>query len=656
MGTGLEDLIPLFASEARERLDQLTTLVDEVEHDTDIAAQAKRQLHALKGAANMMQLTDIASLCHEAEALLDPVAPGAADRMVGLLDEVAAELARVTGDQVESTETAPEPAMAPATAGDSTGARTGPSRVSLEAPVLDELADRSALLRLASLKTGGLADRVFALARAAEQGSNEPCPEEVLATLATALGQVAGELDGNQRGLHRLARQQLEQLLQLQLQSVRPFLQGLARHARELARSLGRQVRVRVSAGDTRLDRRIVAALRESLLHLVRNAVDHGIEAPQERQGAGKTPQGWIDITARTEGHRVRIRVADDGRGIPEEAVRRRAVERGLLSPEQACLVAAEELTPLLCLPGFTTRDEPSQVSGRGVGLDAVAAAVRGVGGDLWIESEAGKGTTVAVDVPLARRGERVLVLEVGRCRVALPSLVVRGFGAAAEPPEVGAEVDLAAVLGERAGPSTVRVESLIGGAERTLLVNGVLGEEEVAVRPVPGVVGQGSLYDGLALLASGRPVPVLSPQALLDPDLGQPEDLAPSAHGGLVRVLLVEDSTVTREMLRRLLEDAGFEVVAAASGERALERLAERTFDCVVTDIQMPGLDGLELTRRIRSSAGHAQLPIVVVSNLDRPQDRLDGLDAGADAYLSKRGLDAHHLVKVVRRAGGGS
>jgi CheY-like chemotaxis protein len=198
-------------------------------------------------------------------------------------------------------------------------------------------------------------------------------------------------------------------------------------------------------------------------------------------------------------------------------------------------------------------------------------------------------------------------------------------------------------------------LEGAVSGQDLALAVDDVLGEQEVLVRPLPRAAGADRLLEGLALLATGEPVGVLSPAVL-----AQREYLraAPPAREGAavrrLRILLVDDSLVTREMERRLLEDAGFEVAAVGDADEALSRLGEESFGCVVTDIEMPGMDGFELTAHLRSMEHFAQLPIVVVSTRDRPEDRLKGLKAGADAYLTKQSLDAGELVDLVRRLGG--
>jgi chemotaxis protein histidine kinase CheA/ActR/RegA family two-component response regulator len=584
-----------------------------------------------------------------------------ADHLRSLLESIV-----VRGVQTESD--AKE--QAKADRGPTEGRRSGRDELRVASDIIDDLADRGARLRVVSVTAEGMVDRIFRLAALAEGGVSERDPRQVLATLAISLRQVAMEFEGGQRTFRRLSDRQLETLLRLQVQPLKPFLRNLAGHARELAMSLEKLVEVRVKARDTQLDRRIVNSLREAFLHLVRNAVDHGIESPEERENMGKQEVGRIRLEAENEGDRVRIRVVDDGRGINIDEVVKTAVDRGIITADEAQTLESSDALQLLFRPGFSTREETSEISGRGIGLDAVASTVRSSGGDLWIESILGQGTEINVEVPVARRGDRVLVLGVGPHQVAVPASSVRAYRSVT--PEMvedhdgrsvlrvrGEIVDarfLSELLGERPSASGVMVEMMVGGSLVALVADAVIGEEEVIVRPLARAAGAPESMEGITLLASGRPAPVISLQRLVPfSDDFLSHENRPATTAAPVHVLLVDDSRVTREMMRRLLEDAGFQVTGVGSADDAIVALGRAPFDCLVTDIEMPGVDGLELTRRLRMETEHADLPIVVVSTLDRPSDRLAGLESGANAYLTKQGLDVRELVALINRVGGG-
>jgi chemotaxis protein histidine kinase CheA/ActR/RegA family two-component response regulator len=657
-----DDLLPLFLAEAAERLQRLDDAVGRLPDDAAAVASARRELHALKGATRMMGFGELASLCHRCEEAMSTASPLDLVEVHELVDQLRHGLTELA-DRGGARGVATEPA---------TAVRDGVSReaagVWMSTGVLDGLSDRATRGRLLTVSAAGIVDRLFELAGLAERGISEPIPTQVLATLAASLRHLGLELETGQRRLRRLCEGQLDSLIALQVQPIEPYLQGLARHATELAASMDKRVEVEVVAPGVRLDRRILGTLRESFLHLVRNAVDHGIETVAERGAAGKPEVASIVLTAEAEGERVRIAVVDDGRGIDPDDVRRRAREVGLDVTD----VDDEGVVQLLLRPGFTTRSEATEISGRGIGLDAVSEAVRGVGGDMSVTSTPGEGTAIRIELPIAKRSESATMVRAGRHVVAVATGSVRAYrriqdddlrGTAARvtvTPTVGEPVSawvLRRAFGDFRPAGGVLLEMHARGRTMALVVDEVVGEEEVLIRPIPDVCGVRGLYEGMALTATGLPVPMLAIDATEAE--GQVLESLPGGHATAqtapVRVLLVDDSAVTRAMVRRILEDAGFEVSVASGGEEAWRRLRDQQFDCLVTDIEMPDVDGLELTRRVRASSGLDELPVVVVSTRSRPRDRMEGLEAGADAYLTKQALDARELVDLVRRAGAG-
>ncbi|MFH1177182.1 MAG: response regulator [Acidobacteriota bacterium] len=674
------DLIPLFVSETRGRIERLASLARGVESEPRAVAEARRELHTIKGAGRMLQIAPLAELCHLVETALPAPGEGAGALLTRVTDcltvmveavargeEPVADpelLAFLKGERPTAVTPAPGPPAPPADA-----ALSAPTAdIRIEAAVVDGLADRATRLKILALGATGYVASLHEMAHLAEAVGRDPQPQVALAGLAAALHRLAVAAEGSQHRLRRLAEAQLEATLALQVQPLRSFMLSLARHARELARSLGREVEVTLAGEETRLDRRIAADLEEALLHLVRNAVDHGIEAPEVRETHGKQRVGKLGLRAEGRASRVLLTISDDGGGIDPASIGVAAVAAGLIDDTAARALTSEDAFRLLFTPGFSTRGEVSEVSGRGVGLDAVAHAASRVGGEVRLSSRPGQGTTVVVEVPVARRGEEVVLLGVGQARVALPAAIARQVsrlrpvdvierGAvpfARRPGRLVPFVPLSRLLGEPAAPEQLLIEGEAAGQSIALAADAILGQEEVLLRPLPRSAAGARLYDGVALTAAGEPIGVLSPAALAQHDLLRAtlpgaERRAPHK----LRVLLVDDSLVTREMERRLLDDAGFDVVVAADAAEALRELAETPFDCVVTDVEMPAMDGLELTRQLRGVPAFAHLPVVIVSTRDHPEDRLRGLQAGADAYLTKQGLDASELVAVVQRLG---
>jgi two-component system chemotaxis sensor kinase CheA len=734
------DLVPLFVEEARDRIERLATFVPSMEADAQSVVEVKRELHTLKGAGRMLQIAPLAELCHAAEEVIQAGPPGliglltrTIDELSGMVDAVsrseepgrnidfldvlmraaapatpgaAPALAAPAGGNGASAPVPDEPPPAPpleslppeseadeglpsgftAAAEPAKAAVSAASKpatlggdIRVDTSSLDAVAERATQVRIMALAGRQVVERIYELARLAEEGLHEPQPTQVLAVLSTMLRRVAVELEGGQRRLIRASEEQLDKMLSLQLQPLRGSLHSLARHARELARTLGREVEVELEGEDTRLDRRIARELDDALIHLVRNSVDHGIEPPAVRQARGKPPAGLLQIRASAEGPRVRLVIQDDGRGIDFDGVIRRAVSIGLVDAGSAGRMGKEEALRLLFSPGFSTRKQITDISGRGIGLDVVASVVNRVGGEVFLDSEPGKGTTFRVEVPVARRGEAVMLLRVGQLRLALPSSVARRatrlspdaiieregrtFAVLSEGGDRGGRegrsdrlvpfVPLSRLYRQPAEDVQLLIEGMASGQPLALAVDDVEGEQEVLVRPITRKIATDRLLEGVALLASGEPVGVLSPAVLSQREYLRvlPSAQEKTVAARRVRILLVDDSMVTREMERRLLEDAGFHVSAASDAQEALTLLAEEPFDCVVTDIEMPGMDGFELTAHLRGMEHFAQLPIIVVSTRDRPDDKLRGLKVGADAYLTKQSLDAGELVDLVRR-----
>ncbi|HEY2738461.1 MAG TPA: response regulator [Thermoanaerobaculia bacterium] len=714
------DLVPLFVEEARDRIERLATFLPQLDTEAQAAVEVKRELHTLKGAGRMLRLAALAELAHTAEEILHVHPPGTIGLLMRVVDHLShmveavsqggepehdeALSALLTGalaapqeaapvasaapvpepapvpvpqseptertDPTDRSDSAPPRATGPAPAPTSAPAKTSlGGDVRVDTAALDAVAERATQVRIMALAGRQVIERIYDLARLAEDGLHEPQPTQVLAVLSTMLRRVAVELEGGQRRLIRSAEEQLERMLALQLQPLRGSMLLLARYARELARSLGREVEVELEGEDTRLDRRIARELEDALLHLMRNAIDHGIESPEMRESRGKPRVGRVQLRAAADGPRVRLTIRDDGDGIHIDRVVQRAVAVGLVDAGSAPAIGKVEALRLLFAPGFSTRKQVSEVSGRGVGLDVVATSVNRVGGEVFLDSEPGKWTSVTVEVPVARRGEAVMLLRVGQLRIGLPTSVVRratrldpkdvverdGRSLARFADRLVPFIPLARLYGQPSLDEQLLLEGVVSGQPLALAVDDVEGEEEVLVRPITRRVATDRLLEGIALLASGEPVGVLSPSVL-----AQREYLRalPVSRERIVvkkvRVLLVDDSLVTREMERRLLEDAGFKVSAASDADEALSQLSETSFDCVVTDIEMPGMDGFELTAQLRAMEHFAHLPIIVVSTRDRPEDRLRGLKVGADAYLTKQSLDAGELVDLVRRLSG--
>jgi two-component system chemotaxis sensor kinase CheA/two-component system sensor histidine kinase and response regulator WspE len=463
-----------------------------------------------------------------------------------------------------------------------------------------------------------------------------------------------------------------DRVSQARLVPLSTLLAGLPRAARDLAQEQGKEVTCAIEGADLGVDRAILLALGDPLVHLLRNAVDHGLEPPAERVRAGKPPAGRIAIAARLEGEQLALTVEDDGRGLDAAAIRAAALRLGVATEERLRVLDGPALHDLLFLPGFTTRAEPGEVSGRGVGLEVVRRRVTEVGGSAVVEAVPGGGARFVLRMPQSLALLEVLLVRVEEDVYAVPASDVESVGRI-DP------VDLTEVAGLRAlrqGERLVPVAALgpllsLGpwprarrpaaaflrhGPDRAaVVVDGLAGEREVAVKsPGPFLAGAPFLT-GAAVLPDGRAALLLSTPALVAAARRQAGPVPAAPERRRLRVLLVDDSAIARDAEAALLRGLGHEVEEAVDGEDAWRRLAAGAFQALLTDVQMPLLDGIDLARRVRGSARHARLPVVILSSLSAPEERRRGLDAGADAYLVKGELSAEALGATLERLCGG-
>lgn len=476
------------------------------------------------------------------------------------------------------------------------------------------------------------------------------------------------------RGLAQAEEQRIaaamlrEDLRDLRMVPASLALEPLRPMVRELAGRLGKQVELQVSGGEVRLDRRLVEELKNPLLHLVRNALDHGIEPPGARRAAGKDPTGRIEVRIAPRGSRVAMVVADDGAGLSLARLRAAAVRRGLLTEQAAQVLSDAETAQLAFRQGLSTAEEVTAVSGRGVGLDVVHETSTRLQGTVAVSSSPGTGTRFTIDLPVMLGAATVVLFRAAGEIAAVPAEAVEhvvqldaddvGTVAGRAVARVGKRrypfASLAQVLGleeaAEADPARRRPALVVAlsGQRAALAVDEVLGQQDLQISTLGRRVGQATHIAGAAVLDDGRVVAVLNPAEVLRRARSRGETARPRAGP---RILLADDSLTTRSVMKAILEIAGYTVVPAADGEEALAALRRSPCQLVVADIQMPRLDGLALTRRIKGDPALAGIPVILITSLDAPADRAAGLHAGADGYLVKREVDRGMLLDLVRQ-----
>lgn len=645
--------------------------------------QLMRTAHSLKGAARAADVNDVEHSCHHLEGLLGSVrADQAMDAPL-----LSVLFSAVDGLKDASTRLHSHHAVH-ASPPDATPAGPAPSnRLHIQTTRVDRLlalsADLSAVrIRLDNRQeemAGALEElRVVmaewhtrsCLARTPHERPADSPPLERLLTIERALTRLSTGLETDRRMLRLCASPLGEEIRNLRMVPFSRACDGLQRTVRDLGQSTGKSVHLVLKGQEVELDGAVVDALKAPLLHLVRNAIDHGVELPHLRAAAHKPTEARLVVSALLTGNQVQVSVQDDGKGLDLVAIRQQAQDLGLRVP-----TADEDVARLVFRSGLSTASSATNISGRGVGLDVVVKQVESVQGSASVSFVPGGGTTFTLTVPLTLGMVRALMVRTGGQTLALAQNAVERV-VRIDPRTVvddgnhervtvdGHAVTVAPltrVLGINDAPSLapdpgVPAVVLATGEHRVaVVVEAVLGEGEFLVKGLQPRIRRLRHVVGVTQLPDGNLVPVLNTRTLVDSVQHLPATSAPlhtrALPSGSTRkiLLLVEDSPTTRQLLHTILQASGYQVLTATDGMEALDVLQHSKVHAIITDVQMPRMDGIELTRTLRSTPLHANLPVILVTGLSTPEDRLKGLEAGANAYLVKSTFDQQALLDTL-------
>jgi two-component system, chemotaxis family, sensor kinase CheA len=460
------------------------------------------------------------------------------------------------------------------------------------------------------------------------------------------------------------------EVLAVRLMNASNLFPNLERLVRDLSQSLGKRAKFETLGGEIGLDRKILDGLRDPLMHMVRNALDHGLETPEVRKAAGKPEIGTIRLEVRQTGSTIEITLGDDGAGINTARVRTVAQARGLLAKET--VFDQEKTLELLFAPGFSTATSISQTSGRGVGMDVVRENVRALNGSISLQSQTGCGSSFHLRLPTTLVTSRVLVMRVAQTYLAIPTSAIERVarvrvsdlvnhqgqpavileGHAVRVIELATLLELPSLKQLEPDDWRVFVNLHFETKQLCLMVDALIGEQEIVVKKLGYPLENLAHLQGAAVLDSGMLVPILNSQTIIQKGLSKHISSRPfPAPKAKTRILVVDDSITTRALERSILENAGFETRVAINGIQALEILQTEEIQLVLSDVEMPLMDGFALTTTIRGMERFRHIPVILVTSLNTPEYKQRGAQAGADAYIIKSEFDQTVLLETVAR-----
>ncbi|RJP36774.1 MAG: hybrid sensor histidine kinase/response regulator [Desulfobacteraceae bacterium] len=721
-------LMDAFRVEAKERIESMFLNLDALEKSTGVENKQKllevifREAHSLKGAARSVNIGPVEALCQIMESLFSTVKEGNTDFSPQLFDMLHQAVTAIdhylAGDHTESSDLleitqklgqtvgvsgvadgpldagaadqkkfkVTKKAVAP-TADPKT--QTPPPQSPPKPQVSDTVRIKTAKLDRLLLKTEELIPVKQILTQHQEQLKQV---RDTLKSWAKKTGQtlpaiaeiveMTAALEQNNRLFGSMIDDLLEEVKQTALLPFESLFAVLPRMVRDISRAQGKIVDIEFFGQNIEIDKRILEILKDPFIHLIRNAVDHGIETPEARTLIGKPEQAVIRIhVAQSQGNTVEISVADDGRGLDISRIKETAVKKGVASTEQIQTLNDAEAAMLIFHSGVSTSPMITELSGRGLGMAIVKENIEGIGGRISIENLPERGAIFRILLPITLSTFRgTLIYASGHYFIIPTAHVIHILMISPEDVKTTENrpiiiykdtpvslVDLAVILnlprtnGEmvksthrKTAHPTLMVSS---GAETiAVMVDAVISEQEVLVKNLGKQIRRVPNISGATILGTGRVVPVIHVSDLIRKSAGSAPSprltgLTSQAAAPSKTLLIVEDSFTSRTLLKNILEATGYDVHTAIDGQDGFDQLKSKTFDAVISDIQMPRMDGITLTRRIRADKELSDIPVILVTSLDARQDRELGMDAGANAYIVKSSFDQSNLLEVLER-----
>ncbi|MBW4054484.1 MAG: hybrid sensor histidine kinase/response regulator [Proteobacteria bacterium] len=724
-----------FVEEAREHCSRISDGLLNLENspgDTEIVNGLFRSAHTIKGSSRMMKLSGVTELAHKMEDVLDAVRGGkihmaasVSDALFRGADALLAMLERITAGDTSGE--APE-ALCAELARAAAVPATGEMPEALAVPVVSDIPDKSDPVvtpavsapaepaRLPMAAKGNQVDylrinavKIDDLIRlmgeiVSEQGRfrrHIGRLSEIENVSARHLRAVAGKLTAGDTEYQSLIeagaalqlslRQSVRALsdaslmqdhlvgdlqetsLRMRMQPLSTVFDPLRRTVRDLAHEQGKDIDFVVEGGDTELDRKIIDRIGDSLMHMIRNSLDHGVENAEERGAARKPLKGTINLSACYDSGCVTISLSDDGRGLSVDKIRDKALAKRLFEADTLAGMSRAEITDLIFMPGFSTSPIITDLSGRGVGMDVVRKSiVDELKGTIIIETREGEGTTFLLRLPLNLAVFPLFLVSTGGKICALPAtalvemlsvqrreiIEIVNKRAIRLREQIIPVENLAALLKltteAPAGAGEALIVIIRDGEEKLgLEVAEIIGREEMVVKPLPLHLQSLRMVSGVTIGEQDSIINVLHVPELIRQarEIAEPGRLRPAVkEEHAATVLVVDDSINTREIEKSILEAYGYTVITAEDGEEAFKKTRETLYDLVITDVEMPRLDGFSLTKRLRDDERYRHVPIIIVTSLEKDEDKKRGISVGANAYIVKGAFDQSNLIDTVR------
>lgn len=669
-------VLAAFRVEYPEQIAALRKLLESWPPAAKAIEEAFRLAHSMKGGSRVCELPDIEETAHALEGLLSSLTKGSisADEstratLETLIIEVEDHLARIFAQE----NTSPGKVAKGVDVGDT---------LRVHASHLDRILQSSGQLLTETVRQESIQQELREISHELQrlQGDRSDAARDhdglrtELRDLERRLSHLRTRQGSSARSLRLLSGQLQQEVTRARMVAVGSVLDTFPKMVRDLSVEEGKKVRLTITGQDQHVDRLVLQSLRDPIMHALRNAIAHGIESSGERASLRKPPEGEILISAEVVNSRLRLRISDDGRGPDIVRIRRRALDAGLLTEDKAADMKEDEIVNLVFRAGFSTAARLSTLSGRGVGLSVVKQTVSQLQGTVALKRREEGGSCLEIDVPVSVSAHRLLVVKVGGRRFALPVVSLHAlhrvrdiiiFGGEAHVEIERRKIPLVAASVLVGGSQGVVRDvnhwlhiALVGTEERLVALNVEAFEGEIAalIKPLPYPASLSPHFSGGVIMEDGSIALVVNVSDLLDSAHHEeiPQEICTVSAGGKPRkpiILVVDDSFTARTLQKSILEAEGYSVRIATDGENALSVLRNESVDVVISDIQMPRIDGFQLLSAMKNHVRMAEIPVILVTSLSSKEDQERGLALGADAYIIKERFDHRQLLSVVRQ-----